>query len=103
MVDGPILLLILWPKTAVHSACHDLVHCCNASWNRQTKVEVLSDDMSHKTSPEFHMTTLGLFSTLFKKLKVDSALVIIIIKKDNIVFTLVHDVCLFGLSDAEVF
>jgi hypothetical protein len=75
VVDGPILLYLLWPKT-VHWACHDLVHCYDARWNRQTKVKVLSDEHPHTSWPGFHVATLVHSSTLFKRHKVNSALVI---------------------------
>jgi hypothetical protein len=69
MVDGPISISILLPKTPGHRARHE------ARSNHQGKVPV-SDEQTHANLPIFTNKTLIHSSTLFKKLKVNNAFVI---------------------------
>jgi hypothetical protein len=59
MVDGPILLLIFWPKTPVQRARREQGHCHNARTKHQVKVQVFSDKQPHITLPIFPNNNAG--------------------------------------------
>jgi hypothetical protein len=59
MVDGPISVLIIWPKTPRQRACHEQGHCHNARSKHQAKVQVFSDEEPHVTLPVFPNNNAG--------------------------------------------
>jgi hypothetical protein len=51
MVDGPISILIFWPKTPEQQARHEQGHCHDARSKHQNKGQVFSDKKPHITMP----------------------------------------------------
>jgi hypothetical protein len=59
MVDGPISLLIFWPKTPGHRVRHEQGHCHDARFKHQAKFQVFSDEQHHVTLPTFPNNNAG--------------------------------------------
>jgi hypothetical protein len=59
MVDGPISLSILWPKTPGQRARHEQGHCHDARYKHQAEVQVFSHEQPHITLPIFSNNNAG--------------------------------------------
>jgi hypothetical protein len=58
MVDGPISILIFWPKTPGQQVRHEQGHCHDARSKHQAKVQVF-DEQPHVTLPIFPNNNAG--------------------------------------------
>jgi hypothetical protein len=59
MVDGPVLISVLWPKTHGEQARHEQGHCHDARSKHQAKVQVFCDEQLYITLPIFPNNNAG--------------------------------------------